>query len=398
MDRLIMPTETIRYGVQGRAATVTIARGRHNAMTELMVKETYEVLGRIADEPEIDIVVLTGDGTTFCPGADLEHVAGGQTDAAIQPMHYRCSVLLHEMPQVTLAAINGACAGAGLTWAAACDIRVAAKSARFRTAFLDVGVAGDMGGPWTLSSILGASRARQICFLPDKFSAEQALEWGLVSRVCSDETFRTEVAGMVGRLESVDREALRVLKANFCAAERMGLADFIDLETERHLRLLGRPAGRAAFGHASYRAGEVSPPPDAANDISAMTAKRNPNSDGKSLARRVTERYLELAQAGDAAAIAELYAPDAEFRPLPPNDQTIIGRQAIGDFYQSLKASTRHPVYRSTHWIENGLECCLELHVEMSDPIEHIYAVDIVTATPEGQIARLAAYRRPPPA
>ena len=80
-------------------------------------------------------------------------------------------MLLHEMPQVTIAAINGACAGAGLGWACACDLRYAVADAKFNTAFLDVAVAGDMGLPWTLPRIVGAGRARELSLLPRKLDA-----------------------------------------------------------------------------------------------------------------------------------------------------------------------------------------------------------------------------------
>jgi hypothetical protein len=113
------------------------------------------------------------------------------------------------------------------------------------------------------------------------------------------------------------------------------------------------------------------------------------------VARAATERYLELARAGDADAIAELYAEDAEFIPMPPAEGVYRGRQAIKAFYQSVSSGSRHPVYQSMHWVDDGLDCCLELHVLMSDPEEHLHVVDVVTATEDGHIARLAAYRRP---
>ena len=87
----------------------------------------------------------------------------------------RIPVLLHEMPQVTVAAINGACAGAGLGWACGCDLRLAAAGARFNTAFLDVGVAGDMGVPWSLSRIVGGARARELFFFDRQVRCRKAL-------------------------------------------------------------------------------------------------------------------------------------------------------------------------------------------------------------------------------
>jgi len=156
-------------------------------------------------------------------------------------------VLLHAMPAVTIAAINGACAGAALGWACACDFRFAAASARFNTAFLDVGVAGDMGGPWTLARIVGPARARELYFFPDKFDAEAALRIGLVSRVFPDERFRDEVGAVVERLANAAPIALSTLKANFVDAERMDFAGYVALESERHLRMFMTEDTREAF-------------------------------------------------------------------------------------------------------------------------------------------------------
>src|SRR5690606_21783519 len=117
--------------------------------------------------------------------------------------------LLHEMPQVTVAAINGACAGAGLAWAAACDLRFAASDARFSTAFLNVGLPGELGAPWTLSRALGGARARDLCFLPTKFDATEALRTGFVSRLFPSATFHEDVAAVTAELGAHDVDVLR---------------------------------------------------------------------------------------------------------------------------------------------------------------------------------------------
>jgi 2-(1,2-epoxy-1,2-dihydrophenyl)acetyl-CoA isomerase len=236
--------EPVRCEVDGPVATVTLDRPHaRNAMTTKMVKDAYEVLSRLSARDDVRVVVLTGsDVGFFCPGADL---AGDPSVAATpEPWELRVPVLLHEMPQVTLAAVNGACAGAGLGWACACDLRMAAASARFSTAFLDVGVAGDMGLPWTLSRIVGPARARELEFMAGKFDASEALRIGLVSAVHDDAVFRDEVAVVVRRLAAAAPRAVRMLKANFVASERMGFSDFVDLETERHLKLVAGPEFR----------------------------------------------------------------------------------------------------------------------------------------------------------
>jgi len=191
--------------------------------------------------------VLTGAGKTFCPGADLQMVASDSDDEPSSTDDFRVPVLLHTMPAVTIAAINGACAGAGLGWALGCDLRYAAPSARFNTAFLDVGVAGDMGGPWSLPRIVGAAKARELYFMPDKFDAQEALRIGLVSRVFPDETFRKEVGAIVNRIAEAAPIALRTMKAHFVEAERMDFASYIELESAHHLPMFSTHDTREAF-------------------------------------------------------------------------------------------------------------------------------------------------------
>lgn len=247
--------KTILFEKIGPVATLTMNRPeRMNGMTGLMVHEAREALERAADDEGIRVLVLTGAGKAFCPGADLnlivsagEEGARESGDDGSEPRDYHVSTLLHEMPAVTIAAINGACAGAALGWACACDFRFAAQSARFNTAFLDVGVAGDMGGPWTLPRLVGAARARELYFMPGKFDAAEALRIGLVTRVFPDETFRGEVGAIVDRLSAAAPIALRTMKSNFVEAERLDLRNYIDLETARHIPMFRTHDTREAF-------------------------------------------------------------------------------------------------------------------------------------------------------
>jgi 2-(1,2-epoxy-1,2-dihydrophenyl)acetyl-CoA isomerase len=242
--------ETLLLEKPGAIATLTLNRpGRMNGMTNRMVAEATEALTAIAADPDVRVLVLTGAGRAFSPGADLQAVASSDTppDGELRPEQFRAAVLLREMPAVTIAAINGACAGAAFGWAAACDLRFAAASAKFNVAFLDVGVAGDMGGPWTLPRLLGSARARDLYFLPGKFDAEEALRIGFVSRVFPDERFRDEVAALATRLVESAPIALRTMKQNFLDAERMTFAEFIQLETERHLPMFRTEDTMEAF-------------------------------------------------------------------------------------------------------------------------------------------------------
>jgi 2-(1,2-epoxy-1,2-dihydrophenyl)acetyl-CoA isomerase len=241
--------QTIQFDRSGPIATITMHRPeRRNSMTNRMVREVGDALVMAGEDKGIRVIVLTGSGTSFCPGADLNAVAEGTiADEPLEPADFRAPVLLHEHPAVTIAAVNGACAGAGFGWACACDLRLAARSAMFNTAFLDVGVAGDMGGPWSLPRIVGPAKARELYFLPDKFNAEEALRIGLVSKVVDDEQFRDEVALLAERLAAAAPMALKTMKANFSDAERMDFAGYLALESERHGRMFTYKDTREAF-------------------------------------------------------------------------------------------------------------------------------------------------------
>ena len=240
--------ETLRYEVSGGLARLTLDRpDRLNGMTNRMVREAHDALALAAADPSIRVLVLTGEGKGFCPGADLGHFTDGSTDEVLLSRHFRVTTMLHEIPAVTVAAVNGACAGAGMGWALACDLRVMAAGAKMNTAFLDVAVAGDMGLPWLLPRLVGASKARELSFLPSKVTADEALRLGLVARVFPDETFRADAEAVVQGLLQKSPTALLGLKQNYLAAERMAFGDFVDYEAERHLKIAASADTAEAF-------------------------------------------------------------------------------------------------------------------------------------------------------
>lgn len=205
-----------------------------NGMTAPLIRELHARLVAVRDRKDVHVVMLRGAGGHFCPGADLAAPAEERGIHASREA-FEIAVLLHQIPQVTLAAIQGACAGAGLGWAAACDLRICGAGARFNTAFLDVGLSGDMGGPWTLPRLVGSAVARELYFMPGKFDAARAKEIGLVSQVAADEDFDDVARGMVAAIAQKAPLALRAMKQNFVDAESMDFPHFIVREGERHL-------------------------------------------------------------------------------------------------------------------------------------------------------------------
>lgn len=226
--------ETIRWERHGPIGLLTLDRpNSRNGITGTMMQELYELLRSLAADETLRVLVLAGAGNDFCPGADLKAYAAGK--GGVTPLAaFDVTTMLHDMPAVTIAAIRGACAGAGFGWAAACDLRLASTTAKFNSAFLDVGLSGDMGGPWTLPRIIGAAKARELYFLPGKFDAVEALRIGLISRLIEDEAFDAEVSSMAQEIAGKAPLTLRTIKANFIAAETMTLAEYVPFEAKRH--------------------------------------------------------------------------------------------------------------------------------------------------------------------
>jgi len=243
-------TALVLLDVKGAIATVTLNRPeRRNSITNPMLNQLSRMLKDLAQRDDIRVVVLRGAGDDFCPGADIQVTGMGDTVGTAQgePLDFDAPVVLHTMPAVTIAAIDGGCAGAGFGWACACDMRFATPQAVFNTAFLDVGVAGDMGGPWTLPRIVGPAKARELYFLPGKFDAETALRIGLVSKLIPREQLHAEVGAVAQRLAAAAPLALKAMKSNFVEAERTGLAEFVKLETRKHIALFTTEDTREAF-------------------------------------------------------------------------------------------------------------------------------------------------------
>lgn len=224
-------------------AVITLNRPeRRNGVTVEMCEAIYEAALAVSASAA-RVVILRGAGQDFCVGADIGGQAGEGPPPGLEELgsiHHAASVL-HTMPQVSIAAIDGGCAGAGMGYAAACDFRFATPEARFSTAFLNVGVSGDMGLAWSLTRILGGARARELLFFPDKFDGARALELGLVTRLFSRGTLHEDVEVLARQLCAREPLALRMMKANCLSAERLDIAEFVDVETARHLHCTNRP-------------------------------------------------------------------------------------------------------------------------------------------------------------
>jgi 2-(1,2-epoxy-1,2-dihydrophenyl)acetyl-CoA isomerase len=255
--------DTVLFHLDGGIATITLNRpDKLNAMNAELLQGAVDALEKAADDPAVRVVIFTGAGRGFCAGGDLsarDTLGSGNTESRIGVLQnlQRSSKLLRTMPKVTIAAINGPCAGGGFSWAAAADLRYAAESARFTTAYLNAGLSGDFGGTWTLPRIVGSARARELYLLSEKFTASDAERFGFVSKVLPDAELMDHARSVAGRLLNAAPIALQRIKQNLNDAEDLAFNDALDREAERHVR-----TGESADSAEARRAFLEKRPPD----------------------------------------------------------------------------------------------------------------------------------------
>jgi len=238
-------TQVLLESVKDGVALLTMNRpDRLNALSVDLLDALLEALPRLADDSSVGVVVLTGAGRGFCAGGDVKAMAEGKEFPG-EGLEERAQVLrskmessrwLHEMPKPTIAMVRGAAAGAGLSLALACDLRVAGESAKFGTAFARVGYSGDFGGSYYLTQLVGTAKARELYYTADLIDAQGALALGLVNRVVPDATLEEETMAFAGKIARGPRVAFRYMKRNLNAAENGSLKELLDLEAWHHTR------------------------------------------------------------------------------------------------------------------------------------------------------------------
>jgi 2-(1,2-epoxy-1,2-dihydrophenyl)acetyl-CoA isomerase len=236
-----MPAEEIvTVVVEGAVGVVTL---RVPALTRAAKEQLLAGLRRLADDDAVRAVLLTGSGRVFCAGQDLgEHAAALDADPASAfdtlELHYHPLILaLTGMAKPVVAAINGTCAGAGISIALACDIRVCADTAKFATAFTGIGLTFDSGLSATLTRAVGSARASELMLLAEPFTAQQALDWGLVGRLAEPGEVLTQARAIADRLAAGPTLAYAEVKKAIAAAAQPSLPGVLVAEHEAQSRL-----------------------------------------------------------------------------------------------------------------------------------------------------------------
>jgi 2-(1,2-epoxy-1,2-dihydrophenyl)acetyl-CoA isomerase len=243
MRSLDIDTNDLLAHVDDGVAIITLNRSdRRNALSRPMLDALAGALAEVEADDDVGCIVLTGAGGAFCAGGDVKDMAAGGEDMPFDALvqrqrrsHHATAGRLHRMPKPTIAALPGPAAGAGLSLALACDLRFAAEEAFLTTAFARVGFAGDYGGTWFLTQLLGPARARELYFFSERLSAADAQALGLVNGVFAADALEAEVLALARRLAAGPRLALRYMKENLNRALTGTLEEALELEATLHL-------------------------------------------------------------------------------------------------------------------------------------------------------------------
>ncbi|CAL8979199.1 1,2-epoxyphenylacetyl-CoA isomerase [Rhodoplanes serenus] len=236
---------------------------RLNSFNEDMHGRLAEALDAAAADDGCRAVLLTGAGRGFCAGQDLSDRAGGVADlgAAIETRYNPLVRRLRGLRKPVVCAVNGVAAGAGANVALACDIVLAARSAKFIQAFAKIGLVPDSGGTFTLPRLIGDARARALAMLAEPVTAEQAEAWGMIWKVVDDAALRPEAEKLTAHLATQPTAGLALIKEAMNASAHNDLDTQLDLERD-----LQRKAGAT---------------PDYAEGVQAFLKKRAPRFTGR---------------------------------------------------------------------------------------------------------------------
>jgi 2-(1,2-epoxy-1,2-dihydrophenyl)acetyl-CoA isomerase len=240
-------SEPVRYDVQDHVATITMDRPDAMNSLDLATKEALlDAIQRAVGNDDVRAVLLTGSGRAFCVGQDLrehiENIASKPLEEvwATVDAHYSPIALgLATMAKPVIAAVNGVAAGAGLSIAMACDLRIAAETAGFNTAFTGVALSCDTGSSWTLPRLIGPTKAMELLLMPRTLDSQEALELGLVNRVVPADDLAVEAATLAGRLAAGPTLAYASVKQSVAFAATHPLEVALAFES----RMMARTGG-----------------------------------------------------------------------------------------------------------------------------------------------------------
>ena len=250
MTQIDTGTDELLCELESRVATITLNRPeKRNALSDNLTPALRETLLVLERDPRVGCVVITGAGKAFCAGGDVSGMGGGgsaPTDApkpsledSIRVLQHKQETLtlrLHELSKPTIAALPGPAAGAGLSIALACDLRIMAETAFITTAFKNIGLSGDYGSSWFLTQLVGPALAKELFFTSRRVSAAECLTRGIANRVVAFENLAEETRTLAREIAHGPRAALGYMKENLNRALTNDLKTCLGMEADRMVR------------------------------------------------------------------------------------------------------------------------------------------------------------------
>ena len=257
-------TEDLLAHVDGNVGVITFNRpDRRNALSNAMYDGFHAALPVLADDPNVNVMMITGAGGAFCAGGDVKGMnennrrgggdskerSGSDPESVAHGLAERqrwVSLAIHRFPKPVVAALPGAAAGAGMSIALACDLRLAAERAIVVPAFVNVGASGDFGGSWFLTQLVGTAKAKELYFTSPRLSSKDALDLGIVNQVLADDGFDAAALDWCRALAERAPVALRHMKQNLNRAITCDLETALDAEATAMVRTMSTADHREA--------------------------------------------------------------------------------------------------------------------------------------------------------
>lgn len=242
-------TGELLCSVTDHVATITLNNpAKRNALSDNLTPALRRMLVETEADTDVRVLVLTGAEGAFCAGGDVggmgDTLTGGQAPdadamiARLRQAQETVSLKLHEFAKPTIAALPGAAAGAGMSIALACDMRIAGAAAFLAPAFGRIGLSGDFGGSWFLSRLIGPGRAKEIYFSSRRIDADEGAALGIFNRVVPDDQLMQATAGFAAELAAGPPIALRYMKENINRAATADLRTALTMEADRMIRTM----------------------------------------------------------------------------------------------------------------------------------------------------------------
>jgi len=258
---LVHEYETVNYHRRGGAAKVELNRPDSlNAWNDQFSLDLPAALNAAADDPGVRAVLITGAGRAFSSGADLRGVGGPRSGQDVYDRltkrYHPIMVSIRQMPKPVVAAVHGPAAGIGVSLALVCDLIVAAESAYFLLAFVNIGLVPDGGSSLLVPSRVGFSRAAEMAMLGERVGARQALDWGLINRVWPDEEFAARADELAARLAEGPTQSYAGTKRQL----NKWLYERMDAQLEFEASIQREMAGSADFAEGVTAFAQKRPP------------------------------------------------------------------------------------------------------------------------------------------